>query len=323
MRAIVQERFGPPQSLRLVDVERPVPGEGTVLLRVRSAALNPADWHVLRGSPVVARPALGWTRPRRLVAGTDAAGVVEQVGPGVVEFEVGEEVYGFVPGSFAEYVVAPVARLAPKPPTLGFTEAAALPVAGTTALRAVRDVAGVRSGQRVLVTGAGGGVGHIAVQVAVGLGAEVTGVCSAASAGLVRELGAQRVIDYRTTDPTGGPERYDVILDNAGGRPARALRRVLTPTGILVMNDGGHPGGLLGPLWPMLCGRALGAVVAQRIVMMPAGMHREELHDLNRWVAAGKLRPVVGRTWPLERAAQALAEVERGHSRGKSVLEIG
>jgi len=323
MKAVVQDRYGPPQSLRVEEIARPEPGEGMVLIRIRAAALNPADWHILRGSPVVARPGMGWTRPPHRVAGTDAAGVVEAVGPGADGFAVGEEVYGFVPGAFAEYAVADPAKLAAKPRELGFAEAAALPIAATTALRGIRDVAAVRAGQRVLVTGASGGVGHIAVQVAVGLGAEVTGVCSAANAQLVRDLGAAHVIDYRAQDFTAGPDRWEVILHNAGGRSARVLRRALTPTGTLVMNDGGPPGGLLGPLRPMLAGLALGSVVRQRILMLRTQEDAADLVDLNRLVAAGRVRPVVGRTWSLEQTAVALAELERGHTRGKAVVEIG
>ncbi|GAB3267841.1 NAD(P)-dependent alcohol dehydrogenase [Kineosporia babensis] len=322
MKAIVQEKYGAPDSLRLEDAGEPVAGDGEVLVRVRAAALNPADWHILRGSPVIARPGMGWTRPGHRIAGTDAAGVVERVGAGVSDVAVGDEVYGYVAGAFAERAVGSAGKLAPKPPNLTFAEAAALPIAATTALRGIRDVAKVRAGQRVLITGASGGVGHFAVQVAVALGAEVSAVCSAANADLVRELGAEHVIDYRVQDFTAGPERYDAILDNASRKSPNVVRRALTPTGVLVLNDGGTPGGLLGPLGPMLRGVALNRFVGQTISLLPTREDRSNLLEVNQLVAEGRLRPVISRTWTLPETAQALAELEQGHTRGKAVIEI-
>ncbi|MCE0539418.1 NAD(P)-dependent alcohol dehydrogenase [Kineosporia rhizophila] len=322
MKAIVQERFGPPESLRLEDVGEPVPGEGQVLVRVRAAALNPADWHLLRGSPVIARPGMGGRRPRNRVAGLDAAGVVERVGPGVSGVETGDEVYGFVAGAFAEYAVADVTKIAPKPVALSFAEAAALPVAATTALRGIRDIAGVRAGQRVLVTGASGGVGHFAVQVAVALGAEVTAECSAANADLARELGAAQVLDYRASDFTAAPERYDAILYNAGAKAPRIVLKALTPTGTLVLNDGGTPGGFFGPIGPMLRGVVLNWFVGPRITLLPTREHRDDLLEVNRLITEGRLRPVISRTYALPETARALTELEQGHTRGKAVIEV-
>jgi len=322
VKAIVQERFGPPSSLRLEDVAEPVPGAGQVGVRVRAASLNPYDWHLLRGSPLIARPGLGGRRPASPIAGLDAAGVVERLGPGVTGIAEGEEVFGFVPGAFAEYGVGQLAKLAPKPPSLDFAEAAALPIAATTALRGLRDVARLRAGQRVLIHGASGGVGHYAVQIAAALGAEVTGVCSAANAELVRELGATNVIDYRSTDFTAAAERYDVILDNGGTRKPGELRRALTPDGMLVMNNGGSPGGFFGPLGPMLRGQLLNRFVGQTITTLPTRERRAELLDVAHLVTDGKLRPVISRTWRLPETARALAELEQGHTRGKAVIEI-
>jgi NADPH:quinone reductase-like Zn-dependent oxidoreductase len=265
---------------------------------------------------------MGWTRPRNRIAGRDGAGLVQRLGPGVDGLAVGDEVYGFLSGSFAESAIAPVKKLAPKPAGLGFAAAAALPIAATTAQRGIRDVAKARAGQRVLITGASGGVGHFAVQVAAALGAEVTGVCSAANAELVRELGATHVIDYRTTDFVAEPQRYDVILDNAGMRSPGLVHRALTPDGTLVMNDGGTPGGFFGPLGPMARGLLTNRFVRPTITTLPVREHRDELLDLNRLIAAGQLRPVVSRTWTLPEAAQALAELEQGHTRGKAVIEI-
>jgi NADPH:quinone reductase-like Zn-dependent oxidoreductase len=232
MQAIVQERFGPPDVLRLVDTDVPEIGADEVLVRVHAAALNPYDWHMLRGDPYVARLMGGTalTRPKSLVAGIDAAGRVETVGANVRGVRPGDDVFGLCPGAFAEYVRVAPGKLAAKPESLTFEQAAALPMAGATALRAIRDVGAVQAGQRVLVNGAAGGVGHFAVQIAAALGAEVTGVCSTANTDLVRSLGAAEVIDYTGTDFTTGHAHYAVILDNVGNHSLRRLRHALAPT---------------------------------------------------------------------------------------------
>jgi NADPH:quinone reductase-like Zn-dependent oxidoreductase len=233
MRAIVQERFGPPQVLRLVDADVPVVGAEDVLVRVHAAALNPYDWHIVRGDPLVARlmGGVGLRRPKARVAGIDAAGRVEAIGANVRGLEPGEEVLGFCRGAFAEYALAEAGKVVPKPVSLSFEQAAAVPMAGATALRGIRDVGGVRAGHRVLVNGAAGGVGTYAVQIARALGAEVTGVCSTRNVELVRSIGAAHVIDYTAEDFTDGRVHYEVILDNVGNRPLSRLRRALTPTG--------------------------------------------------------------------------------------------
>ncbi len=232
VKAIVQDRFGPPGTLQLADTGRPKAGPDDVLVRVHAAALNPADWHILRGDPLVARlMGVGLTRPKARVAGIDAAGVVEAVGANVRGLRIGDEVLGFCRRAFAEYACAAAEMVVPKPASLTFEQAAAVPIAATTALRGIRDVGEVKAGQRVLVNGADGGVGTYAVQIAAALGAEVTGVCSTRNAGLVRSIGAARVIDYTTEDFTGGPARYDVILDNVSSLPLTRLRGVLTPEG--------------------------------------------------------------------------------------------
>ena len=241
MKAIVQERFGPPDVLQLVDTDRPVAGADEVLVRVHAAALNPYDWHILRGDPLIARlmGEVGLTKPKARVAGVDAAGRVEAVGANVRGLRPGDEVLGFCRGAFAEYARAEADKVVPKPVSLTFEQAAAVPMAGATALRGIRDVGAVRAGHRVLVNGAAGGVGTYAVQIAAALGAEVTGVCSTRNAELVRSIGAAHVVDYTTQDFTDGRARYDVILDNVGNRPLRPLRRALTPAGTLVLNGGG------------------------------------------------------------------------------------
>ena len=248
MKAIVQERFGPPDVLQLVDIDLPEVGASDVLVRVHAAALNPYDWHIMRGDPLVARlmGGVGLTRPKARVAGIDAAGRVEAVGANVRGLRPGDEVLGFFQGAFAEYARAEADKMVPKPLSLTFEQAAAVPMAGATALRAIRDVGAVRAGHRVLINGAAGGVGTYAVQIAAALGAQVTGVCSTGNVELVRSIGAAHVVDYTTEDFTDGRTRYDVILDNICNRPLRRLRRALTPTGTLVLNGGGSPGRVVG-----------------------------------------------------------------------------
>jgi NADPH:quinone reductase-like Zn-dependent oxidoreductase len=296
-----------------------------VLLRVRAAAVNPYDWHVLRGDPRIARlsPMIGLTRPAARIAGVDAAGQVEAVGPDVHGQAVGDEVLGFVRGAFAEYAVAAAGMVVPKPPSLSAEEAAALPMAGTTALRGVRDVGAVRSGTRLLVIGAGGGIGTFAVQIAAALGAEVTGVCSTSKLDLVRSLGAQHVVDHTVEDVTERPERYDVVLDNVGHHPLRRIRRVLTPDGTLVLNGGGSPGRVFGAVGTLVRATLLDRVVRQRLLPLPTRTDRAELLALTDLVTAGRLRPVVDRTYALPDVAEALRRVEAGHARGKLVVTIG
>src|SRR5215203_1404451 len=254
MKAIVQERFGPPDVLQLVDTDPPEVGAEDVLVRVHAAALNPYDWHIMRGDPLVARlmGEVGLRKPKARVAGVDAAGRVEAVGANVRGLRPGDEVLGFCRGAFAEYARAEADKVVPKPGSLTFEQAAAVPMAGTTALRAIRDVGAVRAGHRVLVNGAAGGVGTYAVQIAAALGAEVTGVCSTRNVELVRSLGAAHVVDHTWHDFTDGPTRYDVVLDNVGNQPLRRLRVALTPTGTLVANAGGSPGHVFGPIGAIL-----------------------------------------------------------------------
>ncbi|MGW0576726.1 NAD(P)-dependent alcohol dehydrogenase [Streptomyces sp. NPDC002920] len=325
MKAIVQERFGPPDVLRLADTERPEAGAGQVLVRVRAAALNPYDWHMLRGDPFVARLAgVGLTRPKSRVAGIDAAGQVAAVGAGVRGLKAGDEVLGFCPGSFAEYARTTADLLVPKPASLTFEQAAAVPVGAVTALRGIRTVGRTQAGQRVLVNGAGGGVGTFAVQIAAALDAEVTGVCSADNADLVRSLGAAHVVDYTREDFTDRRAHYDVILDNVGNRPLSRLRRALTPTGTLVANGGGSPGRVFGAMGSLLQLGAVNAFVRQRLRPIlpspPAGPTQEDLLAVTALIEAGRLIPVVDRTYPLADTAEGVRHVERGHARGKAVV---
>jgi NADPH:quinone reductase-like Zn-dependent oxidoreductase len=324
MKAIIQEGFGPPESLRLVDTGVPDIGADDVLVRVHAAALNPYDWHILRGDPLVARlMGVGLTRPKARVAGVDAAGVVEAVGANVRGLQAGDEVLGFCQGSFAEYARAEGDLVVPKPASLTFEQAAAVPIAATTALRGIRDVGEVKAGQRVLVNGAAGGVGTYAVQIATALGAEVTGVCSTRNLELVRSIGAAQVIDYMTEDFTDGRTHYDVILDNVSSLPLARLRGALTPKGTLVLNGGGSPGHLFGPVSGLLRAVVANAFVSQRLRPLPSRQNREELLTVTGLSEDGKLTPVIDRTYPLADTVEGLRHVEQGHARGKVVVTVG
>ena len=304
MKAILQERFGPPDVLRLVDTDPPEPGADDVLVRIHAAAINPADWHILRGDPYVARlMGVGLTKPKNAVAGSDAAGVVETVGANVKGLGPGDEVLGFFRGAFAEYACAPEAKVVPKPASLTFEQAAALPIPATTALRGIRDVGEVQAGQRVLVNGAGGGVGSFAVQIAAA-------------------LGAAHVIDYTTEDFTDGPIRYDVILDNVSSLPLTRLRGALTPKGTLVLNGGGSPGHVFGPIATILKAVVVNLFVSQRLRPLPSKETREELLDVITLIEDGKLMPVIDRTYPLAETAEGVRHVEKGHARGKVVVTV-
>jgi len=323
VKAIVQDRFGSPDVLQLADTDLPEAGAGDVLVRVHAAALNPADWHILRGDPLVARlMGVGLTKPKARVAGIDAAGVVEAAGSDVRGLRTGDEVLGFCRGAFAEYACAAADMVVPKPAALTFEQAAAVPVAATTALRGIREVGGVTAGQRVLVTGAGGGVGTYAVQIAAALGAEVTGVCSTRNVELVRSIGAAHVIDYTTDDFTDGRTHYDLIFDNVSSLPLSRLRQALTPKGTLVLNGGGSPGHVFGPVAGILRAVVANAFVSQRLRPLPTRQNQEELLAVTRLIEDGKLTPVVDRTYPLANTAEGLRHVEQGHARGKAIVTV-
>jgi len=323
MKAIVQERFGPPDVLRLADADMPKAGPGEVVIRVHAAALNPYDWHMLRGDPRIARLiGIGLTKPKSRVAGIDAAGRVEATGPDAGGLRPGDEVIGLAPGAFAEYALAKADLVVPKPGGLSFEQAAAVPLAATSALRAIQQVGAVRSGHRVLVNGAGGGGGTFAVQIAAALGAEVTGVCSTRNVDLVRSIGAAHVIDYTTEDFTAGRVRYDVILDNVGNRPLRRLRQALAPTGTLVYNAGGSPGHLIGAVGAGVQVAVVNGFARQRLRVLGFVQERADLLAVTGLIEAGTLTPVLGRTYPLADTAEGLRHVEAGHARGKVVITM-
>jgi NADPH:quinone reductase-like Zn-dependent oxidoreductase len=265
---------------------------------------------------------VGLTKPKAVVAGVDAAGVVESVGASVHGMRIGDEVLGFLRGAFAEHACAAQDKVVPKPASLTFEQAAAVPIAATTALRGIRDVGEVQTGQRVLVNGAGGGVGTFAVQIARALGAEVTGVCSTGNVELVRSLGAAHVIDYTTEDFTAGTTRYDVILDNVSNLPLARLRRALITKGILVLNGGGSPGHVFGPIAGILKSVAVNPFVSQRLRLLPSTQKREELLTMTELIESGKVIPIVDRTYPLADVAEGLRYMEQGHARGKVVVTV-
>ncbi|HJR71219.1 MAG TPA: NAD(P)-dependent alcohol dehydrogenase [Gammaproteobacteria bacterium] len=326
MKAIVYSEFGPPDVLKLAEIDKPLPKPKEVLVRVRAASANPLDWHFIRGEPRAMR-LMG--KPNNRVPGADFAGQVEAVGADVTQFRVGDEVFGGCNGAFAEYACANSDNLARKPRALSFEQAAAIPVAGCTALMAVRDKGGLRPGQSVLVNGAAGGVGTFAVQIAKALGANVTGVCSARNRDLVRSLGADRVIDYAAEDFAASGRQYDLVVRVAGNRSLKDHRRVLTPDGTLVLVGGGvgrDMGGrsqtldTLGVLALVLGRGIIARFLRQRIRVFVAKMRPSDLTYLGELCETGKVTPVIERSYALADAAEAIRHIEAGHARGKVVV---
>ena len=328
MKAVVQSAYGSVENLRLVEVQKPAPADKDVLIRVHAAGVDPGIWHTITGRPYMVRlMGLGFSKPKMPVAGWDAAGVVEAVGAGVTRFKPGEEVFGNCgangTGTFAEYACLPEDRCAPRPANLGFEQAAVLAVSGCTALQCVRDLCKVGQGMRVLVVGAAGGVGHYAVQIAKAQGATVTGVCGTSKLELVRSLGADDVIDYTKEDFASGGRRWDAIIDTAGRRSFGALRGALGPTGALAIvgGEGGNAwtGGFLERI---LAASVLSLFSKQRLAAVNATVNAADLLALKELAEAGKLAPSLDRRYRLDEAVAALRDLEKGHSRGKSVVVI-
>ena len=324
MKAITQETYGPPDVLEFRDVDDPVIEDKDVLIRVRAAGAGPDVWHIMTGRPYMARPALGFRRPKIRVRGWDVAGTVEAVGAGVTTFRPGDEVMGVAEaGSFAEFAVTPAEKLVRKPANVSFEQAAAVPVSGVTALQVLHDKAMVLPGQRVLVIGAAGGVGTMAVQIAKAFDAEVTGVASTSKLDLVRSIGADAVIDYTRENFTDGSRRWDVIVDTAGRRPLRQLRRALTPKGTLVVVGGDGGGRWTGGFFRgMLRGPLVSMFVGQRLSALNSKVNHEDLQAVTDLVEAGKVTPVVDRTFDLVEAADAVRYLAEGHPAGKIVVTV-
>lgn len=322
MRAVVQHRYGPPSVLRATEVDRPLPGKGEVLVRVGAASVHPGDYFIMTGEPYLVRLAFGLRRPRHGIPGMDLTGVVAAVGTDVAALRPGDEVFGWsTAGALAEYACVPADHLVSRPANLSVVEAAAVPTSAMTALQAVRDIAQVRPGQSVLITGASGGVGSFALQIAMTFGAEVTGVCSTRNVDLVRSLGADHVVDYTTTDVTRTGKRYDVVLDNVEAQPLAAVRRVLTPTGTLIPNSG-RGGRWLGPIGRIVTARVLSGFTRQRLKPFLSVGKQQDLLTLADLIATGQVTPVIDRTYPLDEAADALRHVGAGHTRGKVVVTV-
>lgn len=324
MKAVVYTEYGAPAVLRLEEVDKPTPGDDEVLISVYAAAVNPLDWHIMRGTPFFVRFEAGFPKPKNTILGADIAGRVEAVGKGVTQFQPGDEVYGELSGSglggFAEYVCAREAALALKPSNLSFEEAAALPVAAVTALQGLRDKGQVRAGQKVLVNGASGGVGTFAVQLAKTYGAEVTGVCSTRNLDLVRSIGADGVVDYTKEDFTRTGQRYDLIFDAVGNRTVSDYARALDPQGRCVVVG-------FTTLSHLLQVVSLGSWVSRRRrkkigLMGTAKPNQKDLVFIKELVEAGKVAPVIDRTYSLSEVPEAVGYLEKGHARGKVVINV-
>jgi NADPH:quinone reductase-like Zn-dependent oxidoreductase len=319
MKALVRHRFGGPGVVRVEEVDRPALTDERVLVRVRASSLNKADWHELRGWPRFLRPVTrnGVLRPKTLLFGTDFAGVVEDVGKDVSDLAPGDEVFGGRSGAFAEYVSA--VSVVRKPPNVSFEEAATMGIAGLTALQGLRDHGNLRAGERVLINGASGGVGTLAVQIAKALGAHVTAVCSTRNVEQARDLGADRVLDYTRQDFTREPERYDLVVDVAGGHSWRAIRRVLEPDGRLVI-VGAH--GSRGQLRHIAAVWLSSRFAKHTVKFFVAKFNKVDLQTLADLLSSGELRPAIDRTYNLTEASEALRTFGEGHVRGKLVLII-
>jgi NADPH:quinone reductase-like Zn-dependent oxidoreductase len=317
MRAVVQDRYGPPEVLRVDEIDQPVAGGNQVLIRVRAAGVDQGTWHLMAGEPKLVRLATGLRAPKVRVSGRDVAGIVEAVGPGVTSLQVGDEVYGTcASGSFAEYAVGRVDRLTRKPANLTFEQAAAVPISGGTALQGTR---GIHPGERVLVLGAAGGVGSYGVQLAKAAGAHVTGVCSTAKLDLVRELGADEALDY-TRDELPAAS-YDFILDTGGNRSLKILRRSLKPKGRVVI-IGSETKGPLGGMSRILHAALLSLFIGQQLRGLISTERADDYAELRTLIESGQVTPAIDRTYSLDEAATAIHHLRDGHPRGKLVITV-
>lgn len=326
MRAVVRHRYGSSDVLELRDIDKPVVDDDSVLVRVRAASVNAYDWHMLRGRPYLVRMFAGLRKPKSTGVGVDLAGLVEAVGKNVTQFRPGDEVFGHGGGAFAEYLCAGENNFVLKPANLTFEQAAAVPMAGSTALQALRDKGRIQPGQKVLVNGAAGGVGTFAVQIAKSFGADVTGVCSTRNVDLVRSIGADHVIDYTREDFTRSGQRYDLMLDVAASHSLSACRRVLSSNGIYVsVGSAGGPDEqprsvevLVGVLEILLVSR----FTSQKLLPFLAKFSKEDLVVLKELIEAGKVTPVIDRTYPLSETPEAIRYLEKGHAQGKVVITV-
>jgi NADPH:quinone reductase-like Zn-dependent oxidoreductase len=322
MKAIVQDTYGSADVLELRDIDKPEIGGGDLLLHVHAASVFIGDWHIMTGLPYVFRMVSGVRAPKVRVRGQDVAGRVEAVGKDVTRVRPGDDVFGTCDGAFAEFAIARVNRVAPKPANLTFEQAATVPTTGSTALQALRDVGRVRPGQSVLIIGAAGGVGSFAVQIAKAFGGRVTGVCSTEQVELVRSIGADDVIDYTRDDFAETGRHWDLILDIAGARSVSHLRRALAPRGTLVIVGGEGGGRWFGGIDRQLRAHMLSPFVSQKLGTFVSKPKGGDLVVLKELIEAGKVTPVIGQTYPLSEVPEAFRRLEKGHARGKVVITV-
>jgi NADPH:quinone reductase-like Zn-dependent oxidoreductase len=323
MKAIVQRRYGNPDVLTFEEVDPPAINDEQVLVRVHASSVNPADWHRMTGTPYLARMGGGWRQPKRIAIGSDVAGVVEKVGAKVTRWRPGDAVFGMCGGAFAEYAVVRENGVAAKPSGVTFEQAAAVPIAGLTALQALRDKGAVQAGQRVLINGASGGVGTFAVQIAKAYGAEVTGVCSPRNVEMVRSLGAEHILDYTREDFLQSGQKYDVMLDIAGGRSVAERKSVLRPGGMAVLIGGPKPNRWTGiPASQLITIFLTGRRGTRKTVVMLARNNKDDLATIAAWIEDGTVRPVIERTYPLPQTPEAMRYLGEGHARGKLVITV-
>ena len=329
MKAAVYTRYGSADAVQIMDVEKPVPEDNEVLIKVRAASVNPYDWHFLRGMPYPLRIVVGLRKPKVTRFGVDAAGQVEAVGRNVTQFKAGDDVFGLCRGAFAEYACTSEMRLAVKPENVTFEQAASVPIAGLTALQGLRrgglsEKGQLQPRQKVLINGAAGGVGTFAVQIAKSFGAEVTGVCSTRNMAMVRSNGADHVIDYTQEDFTKSEHRYDLILDCVANHSLSAFRRVLNPKGHYIMVGAADAGGrwMMGLLTRLIKALVLSWFVSQKLVMVGAKMTKEDLTILHDLMKTKKVTPVIDRRYKLSELPEAIRYLEEGHARGKVVITL-
>lgn len=323
MKAIVYRCYGGAEVLKLEQIAKPAPADDRVLVKVHAAAVNPLDWHYMQGKPYLIRPMAGVGKPDSILMGADFAGTVETVGKNVTRFKPGDDVFGDRDGAFGEYVsVRENGAMALKPGNMSMEQAAAVPIAGMTALQALRDKGKVQAGQKVLINGASGGVGTFAVQIAKSYGADVSGVCSTRNVEMVKSIGADHVIDYTKEDFTKGSARYDLIIDNVGNHTLSELRHVLTPKGALVSVGGPSDNRWLGPLATSIDAYFIAPFVDQKLVFILAQANQDDLNVLRDLMQAGKLTPVIDRRYKLAETAQAISYLEQGHARGKVIIAV-
>jgi NADPH:quinone reductase-like Zn-dependent oxidoreductase len=322
MKAIVYREYGSADVLKCEEIEKPVPKDDEVLIKVRVASVNPLDWRLMEGNPRFLRLFLGLRKPRSGRPGVDVAGEIQAVGSKVTQFKPGDAVFGSCSGAFAEYACAGENKIVIKPDNITFEQAASINVAGLTALQGLRDKGKIHAGSKVLINGAAGGVGTFALQIAKTYGAYVTGVCSTRNIVMVRSIGADEVIDYMREDFTTSNQRYDMILDCVGNHPFSECRHVLTPEGRFVGVGAPHDASVIGLLAPMIKDVALSVFGKQKSVMFIAKASQADLKLLGELISTGKLTPVIDKTYPFSEAAEAVRHVEGGHARGKVLISL-